>query len=54
MFKQSMKLLFNTKNGNFVLDDELVASRAKDVECKTISQRKTGKEGPVSDCIAEG
>ena len=54
MFKKSMKLLSNTrKNGNFVLDDELVASRGKDVECKTISQRKTRKEGPVADCLAD-
>ena len=34
------------------LDDELVGSRAQDVEFKTLSQRKAGKEGPVSDCIA--
>ena len=35
-----------------VVDDELISSRASDVETKTISNRKTGKEGPVADCIA--
>lgn len=47
-FKMSMKLLFNSKNGSFVIDDELMASKAADVECKTVSTRKTGKEGPVA------
>ena len=52
-FEQAMKFLFNTKDGSFVVDDELVASRAGDVEPKTVSQRKTGKEGPVADCMAD-
>ena len=53
IFKRSMLILFNTESGSLVVDDELVASRAKDVECKAFSSRKTGKDGPVADCAAD-
>jgi len=36
-----------------VLDNDLMPRRAKDVEKNTLSHWKTGKEGPVSDCIAD-
>ncbi|KAG7360729.1 hypothetical protein IV203_035828 [Nitzschia inconspicua] len=41
-----------TPNGFIGLDDELIASRAADVEQKVVSNQKRGKEGPVADCIA--
>ena len=53
MFKHSMKLLFNTKNDNLVLDNELISSYAQDVESKVLSHRKTGKESPDTDCFAD-
>ncbi|KAL7456269.1 hypothetical protein ACHAWC_008134 [Mediolabrus comicus] len=53
LFKESVSVLFNTRNGCLVIDDELIPSRAQDVENKTISTRKTGKEGITSDMIAE-
>lgn len=46
-------MLLNKRNGVVVVDDELVASRAKDVEVKTVSPRKSGKDGPVSDCLSD-
>ncbi len=39
-------------NGVLVIDDELISSRANDVNTKTVSERKTGKEGPVVNCIS--
>jgi hypothetical protein len=53
MFAPSIKLIMNKKNGELVLDDELIGSRSSDVECKTLSYRKAGKEGPVVDAIAD-
>ena len=47
VFKKSVRDLINKENGFLVVDDELISSRAMDVELKTISNRKTGKEGPV-------
>ena len=52
IFERSVKTLLNKENGSLVIDDELISSCAKDVESKTLSNRKAGKEGPVSDCIA--
>ena len=45
--------MLNKKNGLLALDDELVSSHATDVELKTVSDCKSGKEGPVSDCISD-
>ena len=53
MCKQPMRLLFNTRNWNFVLDGKLTTSRVKDVDCRTLSTRKTDKEGPVVNCLAD-
>ena len=52
MFTRNIGTLLNRSNGSLVIDDELLSSRAGDVEQKTVSERKSGKEGPVSDCIA--
>jgi hypothetical protein len=52
MYKNTMALLFNYKNGVFVLDDELQAWRG-DAENKMVSARKTGKQGIPADCLAD-
>ena len=49
---QYVTTLLNKCGSVLVIDDKLISSRADDVETKTISNRKTGKEGPVSDCVA--
>ncbi len=51
-FENSIQLLLNKTNGVPVVDDELIPSRAGDVERKAVTNRKAGKEGPVADCIA--
>ena len=43
---------FNKKNGILTYDDELVGSRANDVEQKGLSDRKAAKEGPVANCVS--
>jgi len=53
MYKRSMQILFNSANGALVVDDELVVSRAQDVESKSFLNRKTEKDGPVVDCLAD-
>jgi hypothetical protein len=53
MFQPSVDILMNKKSGELVLDDELIGSRSNDVECKTLIHRKSGKEGPVVDAIAD-
>ena len=52
LFVRSVETLLNRKDCNLVIDDELIGSRAKDVESKSLSHRKAGKEGPTSDAIA--
>ena len=51
-FERTISVMLNKKNGLLVLDDELVSSHATDVKLKTISNHKSGKKGPVSDCIS--
>ena len=52
IFVKSIDTLMNQANAHLVIDDELIGSRAKDVESKSVSNRKAGKEGPTADCIA--
>jgi len=52
IFQRSVEILLNRQNGAIVVDDELIASRASDLECKIVSPRKKGKEGPVTDNVA--
>ncbi|KAG7360337.1 hypothetical protein IV203_035436 [Nitzschia inconspicua] len=47
IFSRSASNLLNHGNGSIVVDDELIASRASDVEQKVVSNRKAGKEGPL-------
>ena len=51
-FERTISVMLHKKNGLLVLDDELGSSCATDVELKTVSDCKGGKEGPVSDCIS--
>jgi len=51
VFEHSIKFFFNTRSGCYVLDDELVGSKANDLENKTISDRKSAGEGTTTDCI---
>ena len=53
LFKPSVEILLNQKSGELVLDDELIGSRANDIEHKHKSERKAGKDGPVADAIAD-
>jgi hypothetical protein len=53
MFEPTNELLLNKKSGELVLDDELIGSRAGDGAIhKKLSERKSGREGPVADAIA--
>jgi hypothetical protein len=40
VFKHSIKFFFNTRSRCYVFDDELVGSKANDLENKLISHRK--------------
>jgi hypothetical protein len=53
VFERSVELYFNGRYGGYVLDDELIASKAEDVEHKILSNRKSGGEGPTCDCICD-
>ena len=53
MFQNSIKICFNDVNGLITYDDELVGSRASDVENKRVTDRKAGNEGPMTDCVAD-
>ena len=45
--------MFNTKSGTLIIDDELVDSRASDLKAKAHTLRKAGKDGPISDAMAD-
>jgi len=51
VFKHSIKFFFNTRSRCYVFDDELVGSKANDLENKLISHRKYAGEGTATDCI---
>jgi hypothetical protein len=53
MFQPSVNILMSRKSDELFLDDELIGSWSSDVECKTLSYRKSGKERPVADAIAD-
>ena len=43
LLSETRRLLIDPGNTDLVVDDDLISSRAKDVQCKTLSQRKAGK-----------
>jgi hypothetical protein len=53
VFERSIEFFFDTCYGCYILDDELVGSKANDLENKTISDRKTVSEGTTTDCICD-
>jgi hypothetical protein len=52
-FERSVEFFFDSQFGCYVLDNELLASKAADVEYKQLSDRKAGGEGPVSDAVCD-
>jgi hypothetical protein len=53
VFKPSIDILMNKKNGKVVLDDELIGSRTVDIENQSRSDWNTGRDGPVVNGIAD-
>jgi len=46
MFEKSVEFFFDNRYGGYVLDDELISSKASDIEHKVVSDRKSGGERP--------
>jgi len=53
LYDKSVSIMMNRTNGVHVIDDEMFESRAKDVENKHVSSRKSAKEGPKADCLSD-
>jgi hypothetical protein len=53
VFERLVDLFLDSGYRGYVLDDELIASKAEDVELKILSTRKSGGEGPTCDCICD-
>ena len=49
MYNKCLVLMMNKKRGSLVIDDEMIGSRAKDVENKSVSDRKRAREGVKTD-----
>ena len=47
MFEKSVEFFFDNRYGGYVLDDELISSKASEIEHKVVSDRKSGGEGPT-------
>ena len=43
LFVRTVETLLNREDSHLVIDDELIGSRAKNVETETLSHRKAGK-----------
>ncbi len=53
MFERSAEFFFDSRYGGYVLDDELISSKASDIEHKAVSDRTSGGEGPTCDCFCD-
>jgi hypothetical protein len=53
MFERSVEFFFDNRYGGYMLDDELISSKASDIEHKVVSDRKSGGEGPTCDCFCD-
>ena len=53
IFKPSVDVLLNKTKTGITVDDELLSSRADDVETKILTLRKMGKEGPTIDTVSD-
>jgi hypothetical protein len=51
MYERSIKFFFDSTYSCLVLDDEMIGSKATDMETKIVSDRKEAGEGPTCDCI---
>ena len=52
LFVKNVDKFLSRRDENIVIDDELIGSRAQDVETKALSHPTAGKEGPTCDAIA--
>ena len=52
MFQNSILVLFNKKNGLLTYNNKLVSSKADNVESNAVTDRKSGNEGLVADCVS--
>jgi hypothetical protein len=54
IFERSRGIFFpRDRGGCYVLDDELISLKAVDIEVKTLSSRKSGKEGSTVDVLCD-
>jgi hypothetical protein len=53
IFERPVEFFFDSRCGGFVLDDELISSKAIDIEHKFVSDRKSGGEGPTCGCLCD-
>jgi hypothetical protein len=53
MFERSINYFFDCEHGCYIYDDELIASKANDVELRTLSDHKAGGEEPTVDCLCD-
>lgn len=53
MFERSVTYFFDCDYGCYDFDDELLASKAVDVELRILSDRKAGDEGPTVDRLCD-
>jgi hypothetical protein len=47
MFQPSVNILTSRKSDELLVDDELIGSWSSDVECKTLSYRKSERRDPL-------
>jgi hypothetical protein len=53
IFERTVEFFFDPETSTAVIDDELTASKGEDVETKIVTERKAGKEGPVTDVVTD-
>ena len=53
MFEQSVHYFFDSIHGAHMYDDELIASKASDVELHMLSDHNTGGEGSTVHCLCD-
>jgi hypothetical protein len=53
MFERSVEFFFDNRYGGYMLDDELISSKASDIEHKVVSDRKSEGKGPKCDCFCD-
>jgi hypothetical protein len=51
ILKRSVEFFFDSSYSCLVLDNEMIGSKAADVETKPVSDGNTAREGPTYDCL---